>query len=194
MIGCIISGFILFGKQFIRLWVGDGYSVSYWVTILLMLPGSIDLIQVIGIEIQRSQNLHKFRGIIYIIMAMVNIALSIPLCKRWGAVGSAVGTAFSFLIVQGVIINIYLHKRCNVDIFYYWRSILRMSCGIIPLFIFWGIVVQFYDFCSWFSLILGVLAYCIMYVISMWVCGFNTEEKQLIHTLLLRLKIRGRSS
>lgn len=188
LIGCIVSGFILFGRQFIQLWVGDGYSVSYWITLLLMIPGSIDLIQVIGIEIQRSQNLHKFRGIVYIIMALINITLSIPLCIRWGAIGSALGTAFSFVVVQGVIINIYLQKKCHVDIIDFWKNILRMSLGILPPFAFGMITVRFFRIDSWLLIITGALAYCFAYAVSMWLIGLNSEEKDIARSLMRKLR------
>lgn len=192
LIGCIVTGFVVFGKQFIQLWVGDAYSSSYWVTLLLMIPGAIDLIQVIGTEIQRSQNLHKFRGIVYIIMAMVNVLLSIPLCIKWGAIGSAVGTAFSFVIVQGFIINIYLHKKCHVNIVYFWKSILRMSCGLMLPFILGEIAVRLFGFNSLPSLVAGIMGYCIVYVISMWFIGLNPEEKNLAYSMLRRFKARNK--
>lgn len=42
---------------------------------------------------QRAQNLHKYRSIIYGAMAIGNLAISIWLCQYLGAIGCAIGTA-----------------------------------------------------------------------------------------------------
>ena len=191
LIGCIISGFILFGRPFIALWTGEEYLLSYWVTLLLMIPGSVDLIQVIGIEIQRAQNQHKFRGIVYIVMAFINIAMSIPLCIYWGAIGSAVGTAISLILVQGFIINIYLHKKRLVNIVAFWKKILRLSLGILPPLIIGELVIPFFNLTSWSTLLISIICYCTIYVLSMWFIAFDSSQRNWV---LKTLKVKSSKS
>ena len=74
----ILTGFIYFGKPFIRHWAGYGYDDAYYVTLLLIIPVTIPLIQNIGIEIQRAKNKHKARSIVYFVIAVANILISIP--------------------------------------------------------------------------------------------------------------------
>lgn len=83
------------------------------------------LIQNLGIEIQRAENKHQFRSIVYTVMALINLGLSIILCKRFGAVGSAIGTAISLIVANGLVMNIYYHKKCNIDIITFWKNILK---------------------------------------------------------------------
>ena len=45
---------------------------------LIMIPYIVPLIQNIGIEIQRAKNMHKFRSIIYFVIALANLGISIP--------------------------------------------------------------------------------------------------------------------
>lgn len=110
ILGLFATGLVIFGKPFIRFWAGEGYDDAYYVVLLLAIPGTIALIQNVGIEIQRAENKHKFRAIAYLIMALVNLVLSIYLCQLWGVVGSAIGTAFSLVIANGLLINIYYQK------------------------------------------------------------------------------------
>ena len=35
----VLSGFIVFGREFLLLWVGEGYEEAYWVAIIVMLHG-----------------------------------------------------------------------------------------------------------------------------------------------------------
>ena len=126
LLGLLASGVVFFGKDFItKYWAGSEYGESYYVVLLLVLPASIALIQNIGIEIQRAQNKHKFRAIVYTIMALVNLGLSIILCQKYGAVGSAIGTAISLVMANGFIMNFYYHKNCNIDIICFWKNIAR---------------------------------------------------------------------
>ena len=102
LLGLVASGVVFFGKPFIYYWAGVGYEEAYYVALLLILPASIALIQNIGIEIQRAENKHRFRSIVYLIMAVINLCLSIFLCQRYGVIGSAIGTAFSLIIANGM--------------------------------------------------------------------------------------------
>jgi len=45
LVGLLIIGFIIMGKEFMILWMGESFSVSYYVTILLILPCIITLTQ-----------------------------------------------------------------------------------------------------------------------------------------------------
>ena len=44
------SGFIIFGKYFIKIWAGKGYEESYYIMNILILSVSIPVIQNIGIN------------------------------------------------------------------------------------------------------------------------------------------------
>lgn len=180
LLGLLASGLVVFGKQFIHFWVGTGYEDSYYVMLLLVLPASIALIQNLGIEIQRAQNKHQFRSLLYLGMALVNLVLSIYLCQKYGAIGSAVGTAISLVVGNGLIMNIYYHHKCNINILAFWKNILRLSIGLLIPVAFGIIFVRFVNTYAIIGFIVGVLAYVIVYSISMWLLAMNTYEKQLI--------------
>lgn len=181
ILALVASGFVFFGREFIvYIWAGKEYNRAYYVALLLMLPASIALIQNIGIEIQRAQNKHWFRSIAYLIMAVVNIILSVYLCQRYGAVGSALGTAVSFILANGLIMNIYYYKACNIDVIFFFKSILNLSIGlVIPIFC--GIIErQFINMSHQLNLLFAILIYTVVYSGSMWILGMNVEEKQLV--------------
>ena len=41
----ILSGFILYGRTFLNLWAGEGYSDAYYISLLIMIPAIIPLSQ-----------------------------------------------------------------------------------------------------------------------------------------------------
>lgn len=188
LLGLVASGFVFFGKPFIlNFWAGEGYGNAYYVALLLMIPASIALIQNVGIEIQRALNKHHFRSIAYAVMAFVNLAASVYLCQRYGEVGSAIGTAISLILANGLVINWYYHTHCNLDIPRFWKNILRMSLGLLIPIAFGIGVTHWLDLSSMVQLVIGIAAYAAVYCVSMWLIGMNRFEKDLIGRPLKKL-------
>ncbi len=190
----ISTGLLFFGKDFIvKYWVGEGYDDAYYVTIILVFSGTIALIQNLGIEIQRAQNMHKFRSIAYLIMACINLVLCVFLCQIYGAVGATIGTAISLVVANGIIMNIYYHKKCNIDILSFWKSILSMAKGLVLPVTAGVCLMLFVRFDSIWLYLGGILLYVMLYAVSMWFLGMNREEKQLVTTpikaVLKRLRL-----
>ena len=55
VLALILSGFIFFGQPFMYFWGGEGYSESYHITLWLIFPVTVPLIQNLGLEIQRAK-------------------------------------------------------------------------------------------------------------------------------------------
>ncbi len=185
------SGIVFLGKPFItKFWAGAGYDESYYVTLLLIIPSIISLSQNIGIEIQRAENKHRFRSIAYLFMAIINLLISIVLCQKYGAVGSAIGTAISVIVANDIVMNVYYHVKCNIDIIRYWKNILRLSRGLIIPIIFGCLINIFIDLSSFANFAYGVIAYTFVYCTSMWFFGINEYEKSLFLGPIKRLVLR----
>jgi O-antigen/teichoic acid export membrane protein len=189
VLGLVACGVVIFGQEFIiNVWAGKDYEDSYYVALLLILPASIALIQNLGIEIQRALNRHAFRSYAYLVMAIVNLILSIYLCQRYGAIGSAIGTAISLILANGIIMNIYYHLKCNIDIIEFWKNIMSLSKGLIlPVFV--GIIIKRFSLVyNNIALAIWIVIFSVIYVVSMWNFGMNHEEKNLILEPLKRHK------
>ena len=184
----VSTGVIFFGEFFItNIWAGEAYKDAYFVSVLLILSSTIALIQNLGIEIQRAEFKHQFRSIVYVFMAGINFILSIILCKSYGAIGCAIGTALSLVLANGLIMNIYYHKRCNIDIIMFWKEIARLSLGVI-IPIISGVVIRFIIPCqNLLVYLLEILVYVIIYAISMWKIGMNEYEQELIKKLVKKI-------
>ncbi len=185
----ILSGFIVFGRDFIALWAKDSYEAAYAVCLLRMIPSTVPLIQNVGIEIQRAQRRHHYRAFIYSGMALANIALTIPLARHIGAIGAALATGAATLVANGMIMNVVYHKKINIDIVRFWKSILSALCGMLPSFALGAVILIFARFTSWLSLIVGIAAYSTVYVLSVWLFSLNAREKTYIKAFFANKKI-----
>lgn len=191
ILALMASGVYLFGRFFIvKIWAGNGYGDSYVVALLLILPASIALIQNLGIEIQRAEFKHQFRSLVYFLMAVTNLVLSIKLCQKYGAIGSAMGTAISLIVANGFIMNIYYHKKCNLDIVYFWKNIFSLAKGLILPFALAYLINVNLRTNSTLLYVLKIIGYVIIYIISMWKFGMNEYEKNLFGSMFVKLKKR----
>ena len=181
VIALICTCFFFFGKTFILLWVGEKYINSYWVALILMVTVSIALIQNIGIEIQRAKNKHQFRSMLYILMAIGNALISVPLSIKYGEIGASVGTAISYLLGNGLIMNIYNHKVIGLDIIKFWKEILKLTPALILPILFGSFVTRHVDINKLSVFIVIVVIFVIIYLASMWVIGLNEYEKSLVN-------------
>ena len=187
IMGLILSGFIFVGKPFMLLWGGKGYTDSYYVTLLLIIPVTVPLIQNIGIEIQRAKNMHKARSVVYAAIAIANIFLSIPLIRMYGPIGAAVGTAISLFVGNGLFMNWYYDRKIGLEIGNFWRNILSFLPALILPAVIGICIMQFVPIRSWLMLVLAAIIYAVIYFVSFWVFGFNAYEKSTISGLVRKI-------
>ena len=181
------SGFVLFGKEFFIAWVGESFIESYYVTLMLIIPISIPLIQNLGISILQAKNIHKFRSILYLFVAIGNVIISIALAKKWGAIGAAAGTAISLIIGNIVIINIYYYKKAKINIPKFWNEIIKMTIPFcIPIIIVLTIM-HFIHLNGYTNLIVFGLLYLIIYGVTAYILVMNNYEKEIINRIIKKI-------
>ena len=180
ILGLILSGFIFFGIPFVKIWAGSEYGDSYAVALLLIAPVTVPLIQNLGIEIQRAKNMHKARAIVYLFIAIANVAISIPLIKLMGPIGAALGTAISLIAGNIIFMNWYYHARIGMNMLYFWKEIARFIPALIVPCLIGIAIMKFVNITGFVKLGLFAMAYTVVYAFSMYFFGMNDEEKQLV--------------
>lgn len=184
----ILSGFIIVGKKFIEIWAGTDYIEAYYVTLLLIIPVTIPLTQNLGIEIQRAKNLHKSRSLVYFFISIMNIFISIPLIKRLGTSGAALGTAISLFLGNIVFINFYYQYKVGLNILLFWKNILKIAPSISLPFII-GMFVNFIvKIQSIKQILVFAIGYSIIYFCSVYFIGLNESEKYIVKNFLNKFK------
>lgn len=188
IIALVITGFLIFGKEFIQIWAGDGYEDAYWTAAILMVPGVIPLIQNVGINILQAKNMHKFRTVVYFAIALGNLCISVPLARMFGAIGSASGTAIALVLGQIVTMNIYYYKKANIDIPRFWKNIMKMSLPIFAIFIPFLLLNHYVYVNSVIVLGCKIMVYVLGYMILLYMFGLNAYEKDLITKPIIKIK------
>lgn len=181
----ILSGFAIFGRQFLNLWVGNEYKDAYYIVLLLIGPAIIPLTQNIGISVIQAKNKHQFRAIMYIIIAVLNVSISIPLARMYNAIGTAIGTAIANLLGQIISMNIFYWKKVNLDIPQYWKFFISYGVKILIISIINMLIIKNIQF-NWGRLIAWIIVYVIQYSIIAFI-SMNQEEKEIFYTIKNKL-------
>lgn len=186
VVSLLVTGFIFFGKYFIKIWAGKEFETSYYVAVILMTPMTFVIIQNIGIEIRKAQNNHKIPAIVMLIVATINVVLSIPLIKKYGAIGSALATLVTIVLNQ-IFINIYYQKVVKLEIKLFWLNILDVTKGIVPVIILWYFFKSYFNKCSNIEYLSYIFIYTLFYGLCIFFIGLKREERE---ALIKKLKKR----
>lgn len=177
ILGYILSGFILVGQPFIKLWAGEDYSNAYYIVLIIMIPLTVPLIQNTGISILYAKNLQGFRSVVLVCISILNIIMSIPLAKLYGGVGAAFATAITLTIGNTIIMNVYYHKKIGINIPLFWKNILLMSYPIIISLVIGVLINYIFTLNSIGFILIKIVMFSVIYIILMWKLGLNNNEK-----------------
>lgn len=184
----ILSGFIVFGQQFIELWAGSDYSDAYTIALLFFIPLTVPLIQNLGITILQARNEMKFRSVLYVIIAACSLVLQIVFAKCYGGIGCAIGISGAMVIGQILIMNIYYRREQDLDIVAFWREIIKMS-AIPGVLILCSMLIIHYAFPldSWAKLIMGIMMYSIFYMPLFFRHSLTDDERNLFASIFKKV-------
>lgn len=184
----VLSGFIVFGQQFIDVWAGCDYRESFLITLIFFIALFIPLIQNTGIVILQARNQMKFRSILYLVISIVSLAAQFLLAKEMGATGCAIAIGGALIIGQGLIMNLYYYKKQNIDIPLFWKEILKMLLIPIIITVCAYYVAGFYNFNNILNLIVGIAAYMVVYIPCIWKFSINSYERSLLLSPINRIR------
>lgn len=176
----VCSGFLAFGMPFLHCYVGPGYEDAYWVAAIVMVPDCIPLVQSVANSVIHAKQMHKYRSLIFLFIAILNIVGTLLLVGEHGIVGAAIPTGLSRLLGQGFMMNWYYWKKVGLDIPRFWRNVFPtffLSCLMCASTI---LISKWISFYSWRNLILGIVCYTAIWCACVWFILLNENEKKLI--------------
>ena len=188
IIGFILGGFILFGKQFVVFWVGKDYAQSFAIAVIMMVPLAIPLTQNIGISILQAKNKHAFRAIVYLGSTIVNLAAGFVLAKYYGGIGIAISTAV-FLTAGNIIINIYYHYKIGLNMPRFFKSLSKLLPAIFATVLVSFLFDLFLNNGSWIMFVTQVIIFAVIYMLFIYLFGMNEYEKSYVTKPLTRARM-----
>lgn len=180
----VLSGFVLFGKEFIIIWAGIDFLEAYYITLIILFPFTIDLIQNIGLSIMQAKNNYGFRARIYVCIGLLNLILAYILCPIYAGLGCAIATGLSMLIGNGIIMNIYYHKILKINMISFWIKISYLAKIIIFYTIVIYVINTFICYENTIFYLIRITVWAIGFFILLYFKCLNSQERDYILKIL----------
>lgn len=178
--GAIMFGFFSCGTDFIRVWMGEGYGLSWWVAMIIMVPSFLVYTNGVVVSVLDAMQKRLVRSVVLTAMAAANIGISIFLVHNLGEIGAPIGTAIATTIGSVIIMNIYYKKALGIKMGMLFGGIFK---GILPCLILATIAALPIGFLVppgiWGLLAKGGVFVAVL-AVTLMLFGFNKEEKNLV--------------
>ncbi|GLO67572.1 lipopolysaccharide biosynthesis protein [Oceanobacillus kimchii] len=177
-------GFLLLGKEFIEIWIGEGYDTVYWIIVMLMISNLLPYTQGVLLSLTQAMNLHGIRNIIYLIITIVNVLLTIPLAMNLGAFGAALATAMSMLLGYGIFIQGYYQIKLGLNMIKYMYLSIGKSIPAFLITLILGFFLNNVFISNLYLFIFKVILITLIFSLLVWITDFTKFEKKLVKDLL----------
>ena len=190
-----IIAVVVLGPDFISLWMGAKYvAISGRVLILLAIPLVFAPMRGAAQQILYGSNRHKFSAFISLGEAFTNLALSIILAYRMGAVGVAWGTLIPGVLTAGIVIPTYTLRRLAMNWrSFYWNSFLLPVLAGLPylgLLYMMRSMGSVSNLAKFFATVIGSL---LLYYLFVWFFVLQKPEQEIVRNQV-RLTVRQATS
>jgi len=176
----VVVALLMFGKEFIHLWMGKGFKESVWIMYALLIGSLYQSQNVMAQTMLTGMNKLSVFTKIMTAYPIVNIILSFIFVIQWGLIGVALATMLTFIIMETYFI-FYVTKVFEVKLFSLLREChLSVTVSVAP-----AIMVSYYlkmilNFNSWIGLSWGVFLFLSLFFVSFWSFGISKEERILL--------------
>ena len=133
-----------------------------------------------GLEIQKAFNKHKARSIVYFLVALLNVALTIPFAQRWGGIGAAGATLITTFFGYVVFMNYYYWKYIGLNIPGFWKAIVSIFPGLLAPGFVGCLINRFWVLDSFMDILVSALLISAVFGISVWWFCMTPYEKDLL--------------
>ena len=179
----ILCGFMLFGQQFIYLWVGKTYVDSWIIALMVMIAYTLPLTQAFANSILEAKSIFSYKAICYISLLALGTLLGALLVKQYGVLGLISGTTLGWIISQ-VIMNFYYHNKLQLEIPRFFKEVTNKILLVFFILLFMSYFLYLIPGHGWFNLLIKIIIYSILFSFLMFKFGVNKEEKTTFISLI----------
>ena len=188
----LVLGIAVVGREFIFLWLGEGYEVVYYCALFLIAPSPFYLSQQIAKNTVVIKGYVKQQAIVNIIKAALNIALVVVFSYFWGALGAAISICIAYF-ARNIGMNVIYQRKLGLNMWkFHFECYVKPLPGILlcaALAIGLNFLLPNY---SWWTFAAKVAIICICYAGCIWFLSFNKYEKGLIIDTIKKIFKRGK--
>lgn len=179
VVGFILVGFVILGRIFIILWVGEQFSVSYYIALCIIVALFIPCSQYTVEFALIAQNKYLGKSLIDFVR-VVTTALLLPVgIKLSGIIGAGITIAVTLVLFKLVLMNIYYQKQ-GFPISKFNKTVIIKIIPSLSISIIMGLLITSLNLYSIQYAILGGTLSLISYFIVAYFTYFSKIERQYI--------------
>ncbi|MED4530691.1 oligosaccharide flippase family protein [Metabacillus fastidiosus] len=183
LLGGILLGFLLFGKEFILLWLGFDYEASYWISLLLMTAMFFQSIQYSAVLVLREKKREKLRMLLQLSTVVLGILFGFIFNIFYGTIGMGIGVAAAVIVLNGSVVHFVYIKVFSFHFSFFLKELLKIIPSMsVALLV--SLPIYFWSFQSWGTFLLKCILFLIIYISVFWFIGANYSEKILFKSII----------
>jgi len=176
----VLSGFILFGKLFILLWVGENYIESWRIALLIMCFMTLPQVQAFGNSILEAHLKNQFRAIMYLSTLSIASLSAFYFSSRYG-INGVLYPFLSAMFINSLGLLLYFRRVFGLDIIIFLRSVFAKSTMVNLVLVLLSFnIVCYLAINNWLQLLLAVGIYTLVFACINYCIVLNSEERSLL--------------
>ena len=189
IIGYILCVYVLIGQQFIVFWAGKNYESAFDMSLFIMVPYTIPLIQSIGYSLVQAYNVQKPLILIFLVTTILTIVISFLLIDKFGAKGCAIALSIAIIVGEILLMNWFYYKQLGINIPLFWKEISKIAIPMIAISVLFHFFKSLQAGNTLYYLLLNLIVFSSIYMPFIYWVGMNSYEKQLIFSIFKKNKI-----
>ena len=186
-------GFIVLGERFISIWMGPTFGpVSGPLLAILAVAHLIGLPSYTITQILYGLAKHRIAALLRICEAAANLLLSVILVRKFGLVGSALGTMIPNIVITAVVLPLAVRNLMPVSL--RGMTVSTYARPLLASIPFWVVCFAIEDVAAPATLVTFIGAVSvglIAYVIPCWFTALSTDERRLISSRVAGVWLRA---
>lgn len=179
----ILGGFVLYGKEFIVLWVGYNYIDAWLVSLLIMLVVTFFFVHSFANSILEAKKMLSFRALLHLCLLAIGTFIGILLVDKYSIIGMITGITVAMFVNQ-IIMSIYYKRKLHLEINRFYNEVVKGILISFVLILVLGYLINFIGDVGWLFFILKSMLFTITYVVLIYNFGLNLYEKQLFFNFI----------
>lgn len=172
----VLGGLIFFGRDFLRLWLGEGFYGAYAVMLWTLIPYAVEVVGNIRNMVLQVRGLYWQRALATIVVAILNVVVTVLLIPRIGIVGAAIGTGLGLLCTY-VYVQWLMWRKADYLPGVFYAELFRGIWIVIPAMAAAGLALNLWPTTSWFAFVAKAALFTAGYALMMWLVGMNRTER-----------------
>ena len=181
IVGAIISIFIALGKEFVWLWLGEGFEGTYGTILLMIIPTAVIAVQGIAETFVSVTGKIQYSAYGTAITAVCAVVGAFLCSVKGGAIGAGIGVCIGNTLGRIVVMDIFYLKQFKLDMFrFYVECFGKMLWPIIAACLITIGIQYVVGTEGWILFFIKGMISAVIYCILIWFGALNVQEKELM--------------